>query len=368
MEPGQTAHYNEIAEVLTHYDLGELLQFSQNTMGYNNTNFGIQTEKMGERKDYFFRRYKADILPDEIIFEHAVIQHLLEQDLCQVAGLHKTLTGDTFFTSRSPDSSRPDVYYAVFDYLEGDARYTWIDPQLSLEEVEGTAQVLAKFHAAVADFSPPGQRVEAKILDLLPEISMNLQRVKKESKGTPFDAVLADNLDFLQGQCERLQVHCAGLDWSPAPQIVIHCDYHPGNLLFSGQEVVGLFDFDWSKIDLRCFDVGLAVWYLSHWNAERNGIIRFQESLRFLQVYQHTLAGLQELAPLNDFELSQLPVMINLGNLFILNWTVRDFYAIDADPHEYLVYLAHSIQFSRWFELRGWEVIQELLISNLSGY
>jgi homoserine kinase type II len=365
MEAEQTAHYNEIAEVLTHYDLGELLQYTQNTLGYNNTNFGIQTEKMGVKKEYFFRRYKADILPDEIIFEHAVIQHLLEQDVCQVAGLHKTRSGDTFFTSHSPDRGLPDVHYAVFDYLEGDDRYTWIDPHLSLEEVEGIAQVLARFHNAVAGYTPPGRRVEAKILDLLPEISTNLQRVKKESKGTPFDAVLAENLDFLQGQCDRMQDHCATLDWSSAPQVVIHCDFHPGNLLYSGQEVVGLFDFDWSKIDLRCFDVGLAVWYLSHWKGELDGIIRFQESLRFLQAYQDTLAGLQEISPLNEFELSQLPVMINLGNLFVLNWTVRDFYAIDADPHEYLVYLVHSIQFSRWFEARGWKVMEELLIPNL---
>lgn len=365
MAPVQSAVYSEISEVLAQYDLGVLVEYKQNLLGYNNTNFGIKTEKLGESKNYFFRRYKAEILPEEIIFEHAVIDHLIEQEICQVARVQRTKKGETFYSKRSEDDSLPAAYYAVFDFLEGEDRYTWIDPHLSTVEVNAAAAVLAKFHHSVAGFIPPGRRVEPKILELLPQIAENLQLVKKVSKGSVFDKLLEQNLDMLLEDCSNMQAYCSEVDWSAAPEMVIHCDFHPGNLKFEDQRVVGLFDFDWSKIDMRCFDVGLAIWYLSHWKDDLDGILRLAESLQFLETYQATLMGLPNLAPLSEFELQHLPVMINLGNLFILNWTITDFYATTADPDEYLQYLQHSIRFSRWFMKRGREFIQEFLISTL---
>ena len=365
MDPVQAAVYEEISEVLAHYDLGELVKFEQNLLGYNNTNFRIRTDKLGVIKDYFFRRYKAEILADEIIFEHAVIEHLLDKDICQVARVYQTKNGETYISRWVEDGSHTPVYYAVFDFLEGEDRYTWIDPQLSSSEVQSTASVLAKFHHAVANFNPPGQRIEATILELLPSISDTLKSGLVKSKGTAFDAALEEHLPFLLEHCSDMQAYCADLDWSSAPQMVIHCDYHPGNLKFRAQEVVGLFDFDWSKIDLRCFDVGLAIWYLSHWKGDLDGILRLDESLHFLSTYQKTLVMLPNLGPLTEFELQHLPVMINLGNLFVFNWTVTDYYANPVDADEYLVYLQHSIKFCQWFAMRGKKFIQDYLISNL---
>jgi len=361
MDPLQAAVYQEISEILAHYDLGHLVEFEQNLLGYNNTNFAIQLEKQGATRDYFFRRYKQEIQLDEIVFEHAIIEHLLNQDVCQVARVHRTRSCETYVLKPDKDSSLP-VFYAVFDYLEGEDRYTWIDPQLSSAEVKDSAAVLAKFHHAVAGFDPPGRRVEPKILELLPQILENLQLVRTSSKGTAFDEMLLANLELLLEDCAAMQAYCSKVDWSAAPEMVVHCDYHPGNLKFSDQQVVGLFDFDWSKVDLRCFDVGLAIWYLTHWKNGLDGIIRLNESLHFLKSYQETLLDLPNLDPLSNFELQHLPVMINLGNLFVLNWTVTDFYATPADPDEYLVYLQHSIKFSNWYGKRGNKYIQDFLI------
>lgn len=49
--------------------------------------------------------------------------------------------------------------------------------------------------------------------------------------------------------------------------LVIHGDYHPGNVKFQDGKVSGIFDFDWSNADLRCFDVAIALLYFcSVWN------------------------------------------------------------------------------------------------------
>ena len=41
------------------------------------------------------------------------------------------------------------------------------------------------------------------------------------------------------------------------PVIPNHYDSHPGNLQWAAEEVMGIFDFDWAKMDLRLFDVGM---------------------------------------------------------------------------------------------------------------
>jgi hypothetical protein len=43
-----------------------------------------------------------------------------------------------------------------------------------------------------------------------------------------------------------------------------------------------------------------------------------------------------------------LPDLIQAGNIYILYWTIRDYFGKDVDPAEYLVYLKHSLQTSRW--------------------
>jgi hypothetical protein len=42
--------------------------------------------------------------------------------------------------------------------------------------------------------------------------------------------------------------------------------------------------------------------------------------------------------------------MINAGNLYVLSWTILDYYQKDVDPDEYLKYLNHHINFTNWFE------------------
>ncbi|HZD57999.1 MAG TPA: hypothetical protein VE136_14810, partial [Anaerolineales bacterium] len=48
-------------------------------------------------------------------------------------------------------------------------------------------------------------------------------------------------------------------------------------------------------------------------------------------------------------ELNTLPAMLQAANLYVLNWTIYDYYQKDVDPDEYLIYLRHGIRFIEWF-------------------
>jgi homoserine kinase type II len=136
--------------------------------------------------------------------------------------------------------------------------------------------------------------------------------------------------------------------------MVVHCDYHPGNLKFIQSRVSGLFDFDWSKVDLRSFDVGLALWYFcASWKNPTDGELRLDDLATFLGAYQDYLRAQPGARPLSPLEAHYLPYLINAGNLYVLNWTILDFYSKDVDPQEYLIYLRHSVNFTRWFEAEG---------------
>jgi hypothetical protein len=50
---------SELIDILSNYDLGELVEVEKNERGYVNTSFAIQTIKNGVRSRYFLRKYKV---------------------------------------------------------------------------------------------------------------------------------------------------------------------------------------------------------------------------------------------------------------------------------------------------------------------
>lgn len=360
MNPDQTTAISEIKDILVNYDLGELIDLERDERGFVNTSYSIKTKKQGKNQKFFLRRYKPGKQQVEIDFEHATINHLLDRDFALVAKVFHTKGGETYCKKSGIECQNQPIYYAIFDYLPGEDKYTWVDPGCSSLELLNSAIVLAQFHHAVADFRPAGRRFEQKILKLLPQITENVFNSLQNSKSTAFDSYLRDHADRILDSCKSAQDNLSASRLSDCPQIVIHCDYHPGNLKFEGEQIVGLFDFDWSKIDLRCFDVALAIWYfLTSWKDENDGALRLDECHLFLKSYQSTLSDLPDLTPLNKTELQYLPMMINLGNLYIMNWTIIDFYTKDVDPEEYLSYLRHCVNFTRWFTGIGHIILQD---------
>jgi homoserine kinase type II len=340
---------SELAEILSHYNLGKLTGSELNERGFVNTSYAITTiNASGEQKSYFLRKYKPGIQEIELIFEHSLMRHLASKGVCPVAWVHRTHNGQSYLARHDEGTTRQPRYYAIFDFLPGEDRYTWINPHCTPAEITNSAAVLAHFHNALYDWIPEGARSEAKIQDLLPQILASLETVKQYSKTTIFDDYLHANLDLLIDNARNTLTTLSEPDIQQIPQLVIHCDYHPGNLKFEGDQVTALFDFDWSKVDYRCFDIGLALFYFFTSWEEQDGEFRLEDAAQFLQAYQRTLRTTQTPKPLDANELKFLPAMINAANIYVLNWTLLDFYSKTVDPQEYLVFLAHAVKFIRW--------------------
>jgi homoserine kinase type II len=336
----------ELNAVLAHYDLGSLHRTEKDQRGTVNTSYVIDLKKDGVPARYFLRRYKAEIRPEEIVFEHALIDHLAARGNCPVARVHRTRDGASFIEL----SVAGRAYYAIFDYLPGEDRYTWVNPRCTSRELRAAGSLLAQFHSDVATLKAPGWRAEAKILDLLPVIENAWSQCLARSTGNPFglcaarsDGLVRDSLADAAGVLRREAVDL--------PEDTIHSDYHPGNLRFLGEEISGLVDFDWAKVDLRSFDVALAVWYFCvSWQGSADGHPRMGAAREFLSAYQARLMQKADLAPVSRAELAALPHLMSASNMYVLYWGLRDYLSKPIDPQEYLVYLRHSIGFARWFK------------------
>lgn len=342
--------HNELQNILQHYDLGKLSDFQKDVRGFVNTSFTIETNKEGKTKKSFLRRYKKGVTEEELLFEHSVINHLVDHSNLPVACIYKTHAGKSYVHLFQNDADLQGTFYAIFDFLHGNDKYTWIDPECSDQEVVSAAQILAQFHDVIFNLQPQGKRAEPKILELLTNIGIYLSECPQKDKHTIFDDCLMNNLPLLSADLKNTLDILSQPDAAQMPQCIIHCDYHPGNLKFENEKVSGLFDFDWSKVDFRLFDISLALWYFfTSWKPEKDGALNLEPLALFFNTYQQSLAQSQGISPLSAIERRYMPWMINASNLYVLNWTLLDFYNKDVDPQDYLVFLRHSVNFTRWF-------------------
>ena len=296
------------------------------------------------------RKYKRGVQEDELQFEHSLIDHLVATGV-PVAQIHRTRAGKSCLHLHAGPEDAQGNFYTIFAYLPGEDRFTWVDPILTQAELSASAVVLAQFHIATAGFTPAGRRAEPKIVDLLPVMAQTWSASPGQSKGTAFDACLLEHFELVRKNIHITLITLEKLQIQSLPEIVIHCDYHPGNLKFTGEQVVGIFDFDWSKLDLRAFDIALALWYFcTSWQGAEDGHFRLDWARTFLQGYVETLAAHPGVAPLTQAEVRYLPALINASNLYVLNWTILDYFAKDVNPEEYLAFLKHSLNFTLWYE------------------
>ncbi len=345
-----TEHLRKI--MASHYDIGGLSDIKKLDRGYINVSYEIETIKDDKRQKYFLRRYKRGIREEEVRFEHSIVKHLMKKQFFLSAGLIFKKDGTTYVKEiEERGDQKSEVYYAIFKFLKGEDKYTWDDPGCTDKELENAAQVLSQYHSAVYDLQHEGKRYEAKIIDLLPTIAGNLMKYAKRTGTTKFDNYFLKNLDHILNVIDSMVRNIKRNDYNRMPQLAIHADFHPGNLKFRRGCIVGLFDFDWSKIDIRCFDVALAIIYAcTTWEGKEDGDLLLDRMALFLKAYQEEAEKLEGLGPLNRLEVQYLPLMVKASNIYVLNWDVDDYYIKKLNPYEYLIYLQHNVRTMRWIE------------------
>jgi homoserine kinase type II len=338
-----------------HYDLGDLSNAEELHGGYVNRSFAITAKKNDHSVKYLIRRYEPAVAEKEIKFEHALIRYLKANGFGLVADVISAKTGNTYVKQEpiAAGATHPD-FWAVFEFLEGEDRYTWVDTRVAPEVMISAAEVLADLHQAGQNFRTPegAERNQPKINDFLPTFRQVCAAYSQKAGKTRFDQCFLQHRDHILSTVDRVLIPAQ--DVSRMPQIPVHCDYHQGNLKYQGSRVIGVFDFDWSKIDLRLFDVALAlVYFCACWDGPAAGSLMLDKLELFLRAYNDRCASKTSPGSLSGLEKAYLPSMLAAANLFVLHWTLVDFYSIEnPDEDEYLIYLNHGLKLMDWIEVQ----------------
>ncbi len=334
------------------YDLGRVVRAERIFGGYVNASFAVWTRTESGEHKYFVRKYNRAITEREVRFEHALLTHLESHGFDLASSVFPNRHGETFVTREEIVDGAPfTVFFGVFRLLEGEDKYTWVENRLTDKEYDSAARVLAQFHHSAFAFNPGDlAREQPPIMEFVPTLAGTFKECAARAHGTAFDEYFLDKLpSILDVIAKGVEVEAllGGLPITP-----VHCDYHPGNLKWVDEQGVGLFDFDWSKLDYRVFDVAQGVVYFcSSWEGPDRGELRLDKAAVFVRAYQDEAARWADPGPMSARELAVLPRMIANANLFILNWDVTYYYA-DADPDvaEYMVYLTENVGLVEFIE------------------
>jgi homoserine kinase type II len=341
---------NNFHEILTnYYDIGQLVHIEQNHRGYINDTYEIKSLKDKKEGHYLLRRYKKGILEEKIKFEHALMHELIDQGFNLSPHVIPTKSQTTFVKIfENNEDYFENCYISIFSRLPGKDKYTWDQPFCTDTELIDAAKVLALYHSAISEWEGTdgwtGQRNIDSVV-LMPDRWRHYAQIAGKSS---FDQYFLEQFDYIYRELNKIRIKNT---YNEMTHLAIHGDYHPGNLKFENEKVTGVFDFDWSKIDIRCFDVALSLLYFcTSWDEIDEGHLLVDRTESFLEAYQKVASDIKHIGTLNTMELVHLPEMIHIGNLSVVDWILEGFYSYDCDSQEYKTYLRHSVQVMQWME------------------
>ncbi len=349
--------------VEANYDLGELTQVKDIFGGFCNRSYAVWMSANGRTQRYFLRLYNGNVIENEILFEHALLNHLRSNGFMLAAVIVPCRNGSTVVhTPLSEDPLGNTALWGLFQFLEGEDEYSWTNTDLTDEEFVSAAEVLAQLHNCGHGFEKPegADRAQPPIMKFIPNFKDTYAHFLNQAVNRRCDRLFKDNFESI---CTALDKSASQKRFREMPKIPIHCDYHPGNLKYCAGKCSGIFDFDWSKIDYRLFDVALGlVYFTSIWNGAATGLRQDKFTL-FLSAYNQACRQSVHMEPLIDQERACLVDMLSIANLYVLNWDLVDFYTLSApDDEEYGKFSEHNIGLMHWIELHRGEI--ELWIRN----
>lgn len=332
------------------YDLGKVRRIKELRGGYCNKSYAVWMSAGDRTRRYFLRLYQPHAVEGEIRFEHALLNHLRKNGFTLAAAIITCRSGATVVRTPAPENHRGSIaLWALFEFLDGEDKYSWTDTNLTDKEFSSAADTLARLHHCSHGFIKPphADRVQPPIMAFIRTFQPAFAAFLEQAGDRRCDRLFRSNFEPI---CRALNAAAAfDGEFQGMPKIPIHCDYHPGNLKYRNEKCVGLFDFDWSKIDYRLFDVALAlVYFTSTWDEAAAGLRPDKFSL-FLRSYNGACRGLANINPLTEQEQRCLVAMLSVANLYVLNWDLVDFYnASEPDDDKFYRFFDHNIGLMHW--------------------
>jgi homoserine kinase type II len=235
---------DELAIVLSHFDIGIIEAIKEFPRGSR------KAPKLLVRTDagtYLLkRRAKGKDDPFKVAFCHGLQLYLAQ----------KQFPLPHLIGTKKENNSMLQLHgciYELFEYIKGKGYDN------SLEATGDAGKILALFHKLLVDYQPeyePAQgsyhaaRSVASSMDTIPR---TLARAPGTRSPESNDRIRQANL-FLHGAYNQAAMRANEIGLTDWPMQIIHSDWHPGNMLFRGNRVVAVIDYDSARIQQRIID------------------------------------------------------------------------------------------------------------------
>jgi homoserine kinase type II len=225
---------DELAIVLSHYDIGVLEKIQPFPRGSR------RAPKLKLKTDHgnylLKRRARAKTDPYKVAFAHELQLHLADHQfpLPHLIG--------TKYHNNSMLKWQEGIY-ELFEYISG----TGYDN--SLEATGDAGRVLALFHKLLRNFEPTHKPASGsyhnansvfQALQTAPQTLRQRDAEHGQNQASDIDAIV----QFLSHSYQQAAQTVEALEFSQWPVQIIHSDWHPGNMLFRGPQVVAVIDYD----------------------------------------------------------------------------------------------------------------------------
>ncbi len=239
----QTFTAEELAVVLSHFDLGPLESVHEFPRGSRKA---PKLVIINQDQETFLlkRRARGRDDPQKVAFCHGIQRHL--------AGRQFPLPH--LIGTRSDNNSMlkyGGATYELFEYIQGDGY------DQSLEATTEAGRTLALFHKLLANHQPQyrpsrgSYHASKSVSAACNAIPTTL--LQTEPKADRQEITRLTQFLHQAYKAAARTVHEEGL--SKWPTSIAHSDWHPGNILFRGQRVVAVIDYDAARLQQRIVDV-----------------------------------------------------------------------------------------------------------------
>ncbi|MCP4687227.1 MAG: phosphotransferase, partial [Desulfobacterales bacterium] len=283
---------------------------------------------------------------EKIRFEHGLLGALKRRDFPLTPFPVETVNGGTY-VHREVAGRR--VYISVFHFLRGEDKYAWNVPGCTMAELRDAARGLALYHNAIAGWEGADFWSGAGFIEQLPGIDKKWRDYARGRDTSPFAACFSRHFHELREEIEWILNSPIRGAYPLLPRLAIHGDYHPGNLKFRDGKMTGMLDFDWSRMDPRCLDLGQAiVYFCARWEKSAAAPLSIRGMDAFLEAYQRGAEETAGVGPLTARERESLPAMTSLGVLALIDWAADEYFNALPDSPNCLGYLRHGVRLLRW--------------------
>jgi len=283
----QPTDHEVLAQVLGFYRLGSLQTARRLEQGFVDDNWIAGTDR---GRFFVKRRHPRRRQSGHLIRAQHVLMQFLRQRGFPAPIIIPTTGGETFLLIDG------DVY-EIAEWIEG----TPYDRERPAHLV-AAGETLGQYHTLVKELMFPALRGRAELY--CPANARTALGRLREAWQIDRDPGLLETANEIEAQIEALAARFA--EHTMLPRRIIHGDYHGGNLLFQGDRIVGVVDYDKINWQPRIAEVAEALIYFS---SPRPGHLRYLVYPGFLErrPFARFLQSYARASRLDEDEIQALP-------------------------------------------------------------